>query len=233
MLCLAAACKKDNQNKKIHLISQQIIDDRADGAPIDTTNYVYDDQNHLTLIRSGTPGNPSYSMSYDVAGRVEAGKKLNSDGSIAKEYDFFYTPSVGFILKVPSKKNDTAFFTFNAKKQVTLIQTIHGGYSTYTYDDQGNISALKNYEADGSNDLTNETFYTYDSQKNYFSQIPPNNYFLMYLLYPDADALINNIITKNADTYTYTYDSDGFPIKATAKIVGHALTPIYYNYIVK
>src|SRR5260370_31700325 len=154
----------------------------------------------MILISSGASGSGiTFTMSYDAAGRVDIAKRINSDGSIAKEYDFFYTPATGFIVKAPLRKNDTALFTFNDQNQTTLIQTLHGGYSTYTYDSRGNISTLKSYTSNGSNDITNESYYTYDNQKSYFSQIPPKNYFLMYLLYSDASTLINNVVTKNAD----------------------------------
>ena len=234
MVLLATACRKDSRIMKTYLLSQVVIDDRADGAPLDTTRYFYDNQNHMILIKTGIAGNyGSFTMSYDATGRVAIAKKLNANGSIAKEYDFFYTPSTGFILSAPSQKSDTAYFIFNDKKQTTTIQTLHGGHSAYTYDDRGNISTLKNYYANGSNDLSDENYYTYDAQKSYFSQTASDNYFLMYLLFPDASTLINNAVTKNADTYVYTYNSDGFPVKAMATIVGHTVTPIYYNYLTK
>src|SRR5258708_1559794 len=147
MICLAAGCKKDNQNKKkVYLLSQEIVDDRADGVPIDTTNYTYDDQNHLTLITTGAASNRiSYTMSYNAAGLVDIARKLNSDGSIAKEYRFFYTPSIGYVINIQSKKPDTASITFNTNNQVTQIKTLRSGYSTFAYDTRGNISTLTNY----------------------------------------------------------------------------------------
>jgi hypothetical protein len=234
MICLFAACRKDNRIQKVYLLRQQIYDDRADGIPLDTTNFTYNNQNQLTLIRTGyVENNISFTISYDAAGRVSVAKKLNGDGSVIKEFAFFYGTSTGYIINAPSKKADTAIFTFNDNSQVTRIQTLHGGYTTYTYDSRGNIASLKNYFANGSNDLYDENYYTYDTHKSYFSEMAPNNYFLMFVLYSDASTNINNVVTKNADTYAYTYNNDGFPIKATAKVIGRAITPIYYNYIVK
>jgi hypothetical protein len=175
----------------------------------------------------------SFTISYDAAGRVNVARKLNRDGTIAKEFTFFYTPWIGYIFHIPSKKTDTSEFIFNDKNQVTKIQLLSGSYETFTYDSRGNIASLKNYYADGTDNLYDEAYYSYDSKKNPFSQTTLNNYFLMYVLFPDASTLINNVSTKNADTYTYTYNNDGFPIKAMAKVVGRSITPIYYNYIVK
>jgi len=154
-------------------------------------------------------------------------------GAVTKEFDFFYTPAVGFYEKAIGKKDDTAYFSFDVKHQVTEIRTLHAGFSTFKYDERGNVASLQNYKADGTSDLQDQVFYSYDNEKSYFSGIAPNNYYLMYILYSDASTLINNAITRNADVYTYTYNKEGYPVKATAKVVGHQLTPIYYNYIVK
>ena len=231
MVFIALSCKKGERIQKIYLLSEQIIDASADGLGIDTTRYFYDNQNRLTLVRNGD--GHYFPITYDAANRVNVAKTINPGGALAKEFDFFYTPSIGFITKIPLKEPDTAYLTFDGKHEVTEIRTLHAGYSTFTYDERGNVASLKNYKPDGSLDLYDENFYSYDHMKSYFSDVPPNNYFLMYLLYPDANAAINNVVTKNADVYTYTYNSAGYPIKATAKVVGRSLTPIYYNYIVK
>ena len=234
MICLFTACHKDRQLKKSYLLSQEIINDTADGAPLDTTNFIYDNENRLTIVKAGlASGKISFTMAYDAAGRVTVAKKLNSNGSLVKEYDYFYSPNTGFILHVPGQVIDTVVFTFNGQKQITRAQTLHKGYQLFTYDSRGNISSLKSYYADGSNDVADENYYGYDTKNSYFSQVAPNNLFLMYSLYSDASTLINNVITKNADKYSYTYNNEGFPTEAMAQVVGHSLTPIYYNYIVK
>jgi len=225
------SCKKGERIQKAYLLSQQIIDDRADGLPIDTTRFFYDNRGNLTLVKNGD--GHYFTIAYDDAGRVTVAKTINPSGNLAKEFDFFYAPSIGFITKVPSKEPDTAYLTFNDKHEVTEIRTVHAGYSTFTYDEKGNVASLKNYKSDGSLDLYDQDYYTYDDKKSYFSAVPRNNYFLMYLLYPDASSLINNVVTKNADVYTYTYNKEGYPVSASAKVVGRSLTPIYYNYIVK
>lgn len=231
MVIIAFSCKKGERLQKVYLLSEQIIDDRADGLPIDTTKYFYDNQNRLTLVKNGD--GHYFTITYDAAGNVNMAKTINPSGNLAKEFDFFYTPTIGFVTKVPTKEPDTAFLTFDDKHEVTEIRTLHAGYSVFTYDERGNVASLKNYKTDGSLDLYDENYYTYDDMKSYFSAVPPNNYFLMYLLYPDANSLINNVVTKNADVYTYKYNSAGYPVSATAKVVGRSLTPIYYNYIVK
>jgi YD repeat-containing protein len=231
MVCMAFSCKKGERIQKVYLLSEQIIDDSADGFPTDTTRFFYDNQSRLALVKSSDGTN--YTMTYDDAGRVSMAKTISPNGTVLKEFDFYYTPAISFIEKALSKQPDTAYFKFDAKGEVTEIQTLHGGYSIYTYDERGNIASLKNYKADGSISLYDESIYSYDNMKSYFSGVPRSNYFFMYILYGDASTNINNVVTKNADVYTYTYNNDGYPVKAIAKVVGHSLTPIYYNYIVK
>jgi YD repeat-containing protein len=231
MVFMAFSCKKGERIQRVYLLSQQIIDDRADGLPIDTTKYFYNNQNQLTLVKNGDGHH--FTITYDAAGQVDVARTINASGLVVKEFDFFYTPTIGFITKVISKQPDTAYLTFDDRHQLTEIRTLHAGHSAFTYDERGNVASLKNYKPDGSLDLSGENFYTYDHMKSYFSAVPRDNYFLMYILYPDANTGINNVVTKNADVYTYTYNSAGYPVSAKAKVVGRSLTPIYYNYIVK
>ncbi|MDO3627982.1 hypothetical protein [Mucilaginibacter sp. BT774] len=231
MTFIIYSCKKGEPLHKTYLLSELIVDDRADGNQIDTTSFFYDNRNHLTLVK--TNGGQHFSITYDEAGRVNTAKTINNNGATVKEFDFFYAPVVGFYEKAAGKKDDTAYFSFDNKHEVTEIRTLHAGFSKFEYDGRGNVANLENYKADSTSDLQDKIFYNYDNQKSYFSNVAPNNYYLMYILYSDASTLINNAITRNADVYTYTYNSEGFPVKAIAKVVGHQLTPIYYNYIVK
>src|SRR5947209_1250428 len=92
ILCVAMSCKKDKQ-PKVHLLTQQIVDDRAEEHPLDTTSYTYDDNNRITAINGGPHSNKtSYTMSYDDAGRVKVAKKFSNSGALIIEFDFYYSP---------------------------------------------------------------------------------------------------------------------------------------------
>jgi hypothetical protein len=234
VIYLAVSCKKESQNHKVYLLQQQIVDDRVEGNPLDTTTYAYDDQNRMISITAGTPPHrTNFTITYDSQGRVSIGRKFNNSGGLVIQYDFFYkADSTGYNFHGPIGLSDTAVFTFNEKKQVIRIQTRNAGYQLYAYDDTGNVITSDGFDNDGTNGLLDHTNYTYDHQKNPFSKTPPGNYFLMYIAYSDATTLINNVARKNADIYTYTYNADGFPVSVIAD-VGRAKVPIYYNYIVK
>jgi hypothetical protein len=234
IICLTAGCKKDNQNNKIYLLKTEIDDDRVQGAPLDTTTYTYDDQNRVTNIVEGSPPyRISFLITYDSEGRVDVARKMDTNGALLTEYDFYYKPDVtGYYFHAPNNFTDTAVFIFNGNNQVTRLQTQKSGYQLLTYDNRGNVASSIRYEADGLNSIYNNVNYVYDDKKNPFSQMASNNLFFMYILYPDPSSLINNITNENGDTFTYTYNSDGFPIKVLIN-TGQAVVPVYYNYIVK
>jgi len=234
IICFAAGCKKDKQNNSIYLLKQQIIDDRVEGGPLDTTNYTYNDQNRILSITDGTaPNRVSFSFAYDSENRLSIGRKFNNSGTLVIEFDFFYnTGSSGYYFHGPTHPSDTAVFTLNDKKQVTKIQSLHSGSQEFTYDANGNIASSTIFAADGTSNILDQNFATYDNKKNPFSQIPAGNNYLMSIVYQDPSTLINNVIVNNSDTYAYTYNSAGFPTKALVT-TGNATFPIYFNYIVK
>jgi hypothetical protein len=234
ILCLALGCQKGERIQKTYLLRQQIIDYRPATHPVDTITYTYDDHNRITMVTEPTEQTKgNYSISYDANGNIDVARKLSTTGATIIEYDFYYTPTaIGYYFHSADHPLDTAVFIFNDKNQVIRLQTKRAGYSAYTYDSRGNIATVVGVAANGTNNLNDGVTYTYDTQKNPFSEIPPGNYFFMYLADNDLSSLVNNIQFKNGDTYTYTYNSDGFPVKGNINI-GSAVFPVTFNYIVK
>ncbi|HTD99164.1 MAG TPA: hypothetical protein VK668_07735 [Mucilaginibacter sp.] len=233
-ICFAFGCKKDHQDTAVYLLKQRIVDDRQEGAPIDTTTYTYDDQNKVTTIMTGLANNQvTLTFQYDSDNRISIAHKYSRTGTPIIEFDFFYTAEAsGYRFFGPTHIADTATFIYNDKKQIIKIQTLHSGSQEFTYDGKGNITSSEGFAVDGSNGLFDKTSYAYDDKKNPFSATPPYNYYFMYIGFKDPSTHINNAVVKNADTYTYTYNSAGFPISASVN-TGTAIFPIYYNYIVK
>lgn len=234
-MCAAAACKKDKQNASVYLLKQQITDDSADGLPLDTANYTYDSQNRVTTITDGTsPSKITITITYDSQNRVVAGKKYDNNGNLFIEYDFFYRgDTTGYIFHGGSLA-DTAYVTFNSKHQVTQITSGHSGYDIFTYDTRGNVASSQSYNNDGSFNINDQGDYSYDNMKNPFSETLPNNLFLMYVIFIDnPSTLINNVVNKNGEPYTYTYNKDGFPINAVITTYNRTSIKLYYSYTVK
>jgi hypothetical protein len=217
------------------LLSSQVTDDSADNVPLDTALYTYDEHNRLKTASDGIgPARVTFTMAYDDQGRMTTAKKFSSKGNLIIEFDFFYRgDTTGYYFYGPTHPADMAYFTFNTKHQLTLIQTKHSGSQVYAYDSGGNVSTTQFFNADGSVNISGQASFEYDKQKNPQSQMAPNNYFFMYIvmLY-NPSTLVNNMVFKNGDTYTYNYNNAGFPTKATIKTF-HANVYVYYNYIVK
>jgi hypothetical protein len=234
ILCIAVGCRKDARIQKTYLLRQQVIDYRPANHQVDTITYTYDDHNRITMISEPTGQNKgNFSMTYLEDGRVNVAKRLTNSGAVITEYDFFYTSdSQGYYFHGPNLPLDTAVFIFNAKNQVIKVQSKRTGYSSFTYDGQGNVATSVAAGSDNTNTIFDNVTYLYDNQKNPFSDIPPNNYCFMYLGDNEESTLINNIKFKNGDTYTYTYNSDGFPINGNIDI-GSAVIPVTFSYIVK
>lgn len=236
-LCIVAGCKKDYQNNKIYLLSQQITDDREDGYPIDTANYTYDAKNRITGITDGTlPDLIRFAIDYDDKNRVTIARKFDGSGNLIIEFDFFYKgDTIGYYFHGPAATHiaDTAYFSFNAKRQLTQIATKHSGSQTFGYDSNGNLSTTQAIANDGSYTIDRQTSFDYDNQRNPFSESSANNYFFMYVVrIGNPSTLIHNVVERDADTFTYIYNAEGFPLKATIKTY---LTTIYvtYNYITR
>jgi len=235
MACLVAGCKKDSQKNKVYLLRQQITDYRADGYPVDTANYTYDEKNRITTITdaSGTD-QIKYVMAYDAQDKVTTARKYNSTGGLIIAFDFFYSGDVtGYYFYGSSHVADTAYFTFNNSRQLTRITTKHSGSQTFAYDSNGNVASTTALPVDGSSNLGDQTSFSYDNRKNPFSQSSANNYFYMYVVrIGNPSTLKNNVLIRNADKFTYTYNPDGFPVSASIKTIRSTLY-VYFNYTTK
>ncbi|HZX58067.1 MAG TPA: hypothetical protein VFE54_05055, partial [Mucilaginibacter sp.] len=195
----------------------------------------YDGSNRIIAINDGSHlDRTSYTISYDDAGRVNVAKKFSNSGALIIEFDFYYTAQAAgyYFHNATTSLSDTAVFTFNAQKQLTTIQTDHSGRQEFTYDNKGNVATSDAFGADGSNNLFDNISYAYDNRKNPFSQTASNNYFFMYVAFTDPSTHINNIQVRDGSVYTYTYNADGFPVKAIVN-TGTANVTITYNYILK
>ncbi|HVV55914.1 MAG TPA: hypothetical protein VHC47_11335 [Mucilaginibacter sp.] len=236
IVCLAAAgCKKDSQNTKVYLLKQQVTDDREDGIPIDTTTYSYDEKDRITGITDGSgTGRITMSIVYDSQNRISVARKYNSTGGLIIEFDFFYDGGdAGYYFFGPTHIADTASLTFNNARQVTEISTKHSGSQVFTYDSKGNIATSQAISSSGSSHLNDQISFSYDAGKNPLSQAAPNNYFVMYIINTtNPSTFINNVLIKNADKYTYTYNKDGFPVSLTIKTYLSKIY-VYYTYIQK
>lgn len=228
----ASGCKKDYQNTKVYLLTRQITDTREGGGVLDTIFFSYDDHDRITQVIEGlAPHKTIYTAVFDDKNRVITARKLDNNGNLIVEYDFFYnTDTVGYYYYGPTHAADTAYLSFNSQHQVTKINTRHSGSETYDYDNRGNIILTRSYDNKGGNDLSDDNAYQYDIMKNPLAETPRGNYFLMYVVFIyDPTTLINNVANKNGYDYTYSYNVAGFPTNASINYFYYK-TYIKYEY---
>src|SRR6185312_16145334 len=173
-----------------------------------------------------------YTAAFDDQNRVTTAKKLNNSGNLITQYDFFYNgDAIGYYYYGPNHNPaDTATLLFNSNHQVIRIDTKHSGYETYDYDNLGNIILAQPYNKQGVNNFSDDVAYQYDNKKNALSQTLPGNYYLMFIYYIyNPTTLVNNVSDKNGYKYTYSYNTDGFPISAYIDYF-YSKTYITYQY---
>ena len=70
--------------------------------------------------------------------------------------------------------------------------------------------------------------------KNPFSRVPSGNLFLQYIVFiNNPSTLINNVANKDGEPFSYTYNSDGYPVSVIITLYNHDQVKVYYSYIVK
>ncbi|WP_160712689.1 hypothetical protein [Chitinophaga solisilvae] len=102
---------------------------------------------------------------------------------------------------------------------------VSSGYQQYTWDQEGNVTQMDNYGKQPGYSrfvVTSSISYTYDKRQNPQQLLPE----LAYILDPNpANMSAHNVLTESlssphssrviTSTYTYAYNADKFPVRAT------------------
>ncbi|WP_157592998.1 hypothetical protein [Rufibacter tibetensis] len=217
----------------------------------------------LATVEDVYPSNTA--LTSTIAFGVEANDRIASttivrNGSVFQYYLFEHNAE-GLISRVdlhtrPSGpgsqpvKTGTREHTYNTKKQLVSSKNyqVTGGTPrllndfTFTYNDKGNLTAVReyrifNYQSNGTyNDIVINTTYTHDDKRNPYHEYSYQNYLPPGLLIPNMSP--NNILTVTSrtttegttygpgstfdtaplnftGTNTYTYTANNLPAKVT------------------
>lgn len=195
------------------------------------TKYTYNSDN--LLERQDYYIDPAlYSSSTQVIAEAQKRKEWANPNNVPKSVTNTYSyPKTGqFIERYVDRANGTQDYGKYELNEIGLVskhifynEGKPAGYVDYLYDELGNLIREKHYfiSADGKTNLSNETEYEFDNQKNpYF---PFNK-----LIFPGRNTNRNNITKEtytlygettseiewlNITTHTYEYNELGYPIK--------------------
>jgi len=201
--------------------------------------YTYDGSKLIKMVvREVSPTNTFErvtSLSYDSKGNLtETNRGI---------YRTVYTISNGLVNKIeyfdgPTLANwrELEYDNINkiVKAQIYYGNGIKYGYTNYSYSSNDQVNKIEEYLKNGT--LLNTTEYEYDDKKYPYENMP--------LYFEKSDILLGfpvsqkNNVTKETyksgdpintfiTTYSYEYNSDGYPIKQVATLDNNSITTIY------
>jgi len=243
-LSLFVGCNKNNGSPSVspvYLLS--VIKTTANGKLTDSSVYKYDTQNRIIEFTDVPNNNTDVKYIYDANGHLNEVDTYHNNLIYTKSIYTYSTNSIN--QQVNSYSNGSVastsnlVLTINSSQQITKVGVDANDYNTYTYDASGNQATYNQYI---SNNLTGPYYayvYTYDNNKNPFLNTKGDFYVSQY------GASVNNVIKQtvtsvNSSTpyvfnYTYTYNTDGYPITRTGTTTGIAdqHVVVTYTYIIK
>lgn len=221
IIALLASCKKSDKNsdtpqsKKLKYLTQVTI---VQGTTTSFTNYTYDDKNRLSTMKSGDNTttytyNGNNLVSIEVANSSDSFRDVTAftyanDGTISSAHETIYRNN--------ALSSDIVYNYLVVNGWITERHHENIYVDKYTHDDKGNVttffSAVSNHT----------TTYTYDDKPNKCTNGFPN---------PNGYSFSpNNTISDGTVTYTYTYDTDGYPTGATLSGPPGAAAKYSYTY---
>ena len=224
-IVLLASCKKSNNNtenppvKKLKYLTRSTI---VQGATTRFIDYTYDDKNRVSTAKIGTTtttytynGNNLFSIEavdQSAGYRKTTEHTYNNDGSVSSTHDLVYRNNV--------LSSDIVYNYLIVNGRITEIH-FEIYVSKRTYDDKGNL--INSYSGSGNYN----TVGTYDDKPNIYTNGFPNPnglYFSPNNLVTSSDDFKNNL------SYTYTYDTDGYPTGAVESAPSAVTTKYAYTY---
>ncbi len=184
------------------------VDDSAQGM----IAMEYDTRNFLTRIEY--PDGHWFTFAYNNAGRRT--QRTGDDGYVLHyEYE-----SAGRLQRITDGANtEIIFYTYDSVGRLSREDKGNGTYTTYTYDDAGQLTSLVNYAPDGS--IQSHFDYTYDANGNRTSMTTLDG--TTAYTY-DALGQLVGVVYPDSREVTYQYDGVGNRITVTDDGVTTAYT---------
>jgi len=193
---------------------------------VDTITYKYDAGNRLIEHKS-TGAQVDYIMKYDSQGRIIEEDDYNTiTPSYSVQYLYVYNTDNTVTSTLITKNNGVVAssrvrtLTFNGNNQMIKLDPGNGGgIQTYAYDGRGNEVTFILYLANPATAVSTQSDYTYDQNRSPLSNIQGglgqaavnNPTFIKTTVYSSPGVVLG----VSTFTYTYQYNSNGYPTSET------------------
>ncbi len=224
-------CKKDSSNNssnppKTYLSSILTYSSVPAGLSF-TEVYTYDIQNRVIVFNTG---GIIFKYTYDTNNNLLKVLTYNSSGTLTGTDNYTYSGDSINVNTFYGDGSSNSFYTFTVNAQQQVVNWSADNVQ-YTYDSNGNVIS---YTACCT--IAQSDSYTYDNKKNSLSMIGAKNLHMIYVAQGGPVTLVNNVLVDSAypNNYSYTYNTDGFPLSATiSNSIRGTTANITYTYITK
>jgi hypothetical protein len=233
-LCITLACKKSNNEApvtkpKLKYLTQIIA---VQGGTNYFTNYAFDDNKRPSTIKKGNITTAFY-YNGDILTSYEIIAAGNGDHISRDVNELNYTE--GQLQTISTKsyvdgnlvKEISTGYVYNGNKLTE--KHVNGTVTYFSYDTGNNL-----IKTESSGQIIN---YTYDKMKNKFSNLNPalKNIGLQInqtdFFSPNNVVTVNNSAGNDTGTFTYNYDSDGYPTGATLEYSKNTNSNSKFTYV--
>lgn len=225
------SCSSDDESSDSVLLKKIVL--TGSGGKT-TVNYTYDGNKLVSIVDDFKVINMHYTYTGDLITKIDF--KL-PDGSIEQTNTFSYATDgkLATFVRVEFDENDfkgyKEVYTYNANGTISVkgysgddkTQTIASGTSTITFVN-GDVSEITSTNSPNHK-------YTYDSKNN----AAKNVLGLDKIAFVDGEGtdVFHNELSDTSDgevwsTYSFTYNSDGYPEKSTDNEEGESFTSEYF-----
>ncbi|MGD9568538.1 MAG: RHS repeat-associated core domain-containing protein, partial [Sedimentibacter sp.] len=180
-----------------------------------TTN-TYDKNDRITQVTEGA--NNRFDYGYDDNSSLTS--LTLTAGTASNVFGYSYD-SLNQMTSLSRNSQNLAKFVYDERGNITSERFSNGTYTSYEYDGNNRLTAIKNYNAAGS--VLNSYSYTYDANGNRISVITPSG--TINYQYDELNRLTQETLLDGT-IISYEYDAVGNRTKKTA---GSTVTNYTYD----
>ncbi|KAF2510182.1 hypothetical protein EYY60_11775 [Flavobacterium zhairuonense] len=212
---LLTSCSSDDSGSSVVLLKKEITTD-SDGDKV-TTDYKYDGNKIISATVQGTTTGIYFTYTGDLITKME----FKYEGVVEQVNKYEYDSNgklISFIRVEPLEENGSKeVYTYNSDGSISITAYSGTDLAQTTADGTGKITFVN-----GEIDKIALTYgptrsYTYDDKNNPYKNVL--GYDKISFTDGEAEGILHNIVsvkngTKVTESYVFTYNGDGYPVKS-------------------